>query len=160
MTLIDVDGDYNRAKLANNRRLGLIAYGIIERHGKFTLIREDLYEIRQNEPQLYTELARHILLNLNGMTMVQCIRDMTAAGEEVNLTTLREALSERGVYYPPGGKDPSMMRLWLAKAGVFLGSRWQIDTIRLEQILGANPEDFEVLARFSPEQRAFLRGRH
>ena len=50
-----------------------------------------------------------------------------------------------------------MMRLWLAKAGVFVGSRWQIDTIRLQEVLGANPDDFEVLARFTAEQRAFLR---
>jgi site-specific DNA-methyltransferase (cytosine-N4-specific) len=49
------------------------------------------------------------------------------------------------------------MRLWRAKAGVFVGSRWQIDTIRLKEVLGANPDDFEILARFTAEQRAFLR---
>ena len=50
-----------------------------------------------------------------------------------------------------------MMRLWLAKAGVFVGSRWQIDPHRVEDILGLNPDEFAALANFTPEQRAFLR---
>ena len=50
-----------------------------------------------------------------------------------------------------------MMRLWLAKAGVFVGSRWQVDPYRIEDILGLNPDQFDVLAGFTPEQRAFLR---
>ena len=49
------------------------------------------------------------------------------------------------------------MRLWLDKAGVFVGGRWRIDTQRIEDILGLNPAEFEVLAGFTPEQRAFLR---
>jgi Restriction endonuclease len=151
------DASYNRGKLANNCKLGLIAYGIIERSGRFTDFGRHLYDIRKDEPNLYRDLARHILLNLRGMLMIQCIQDMTSAGEEVNLTTLREGLAERGVHYPPGGKHPSIMQLWLAKAGVFVGSRWQIDTMRLGEVLGANPDDFEILASFTPEQRAFLR---
>lgn len=151
------EASYNRGKLANNCKLGLIAYGVIERSGSFTEFGHHLYDIRKDEVALYRDLARHILLNLNGMVMVQCIQDMTSAGEEVNLTTLREGLASRGTHYPSGGKHPSMMRLWLAKAGVFVGSRWQIDTIRLQEILGANPDDFEILARFTAEQRAFLR---
>lgn len=151
------EASYNRGKLANNCKLGLIAYGIIERSGSFTDFGCHLYEIREDEAALYRDLARHILLNLNGMVMVQCIQDMTSAGEEVNLTTLREGLASRGTHYPSGGKHPSMMRLWLAKAGVFVGSRWQIDTIRLQEVLGGHPDDFEILARFTAEQRAFLR---
>jgi len=153
----DVSGAYNRSKLANNCKLGLIAYGIIERSGCFTEFGRHLHDIRKNEQILYRTLARHILLHLNGMTMVQCIQDMILAGEEVNLTTLRNGLAERGVRFPPGGKHPSIMRLWLAKAGVFVGSRWQIDTMRLQEVLGANPNEFGVLARFTAEQRAFLR---
>lgn len=116
----DEEGIYNRAKLANNCKLGLIAYGIINREGKFTPFGEELWNHRGDEKTLYQLLARHILLNLNGMNLIQCIQDMTVAGETVNLTSLRECLGERGVKYPPGGKHPSIMRLWLAKAGVIL----------------------------------------
>ena len=153
----DAEGTYNRGKLANNCKLGLIAYKIIDRSAKFTAFGEELYELRGDQKKLYPALARHILLNLNGMGLVQCIQDMTVAGEEVNLTTLRDGLAARGIHYPSGGKHPSMMRLWLAKAGVFVGSRWQIDESCLQEVLGTGPSEFGALAHFTAEQRAFLR---
>lgn len=151
------EGDYNRAKLANNCKLGLIAYRIIDREAGFTGVGRSLYELRHDEVQLYEALAQHILLRLNGMNLVQCIQDMRVAGEDINLTSLREGLAARGIHYPPGGKHPSMMRLWLAKAGVFIGKGWQIDDLRLRAVLGTEPEQFETLANFTAEQRAFLR---
>lgn len=149
--------DYNRGKLANNTKLGMIAYGIIDRDATLTEFGEELLKLADDEPKLYEALAKHILLNLNGMTMVRCIQDMVAAGEVVNLTTLRDGLKERGVHFPRGGKHPSIMRLWLAKAGVIVGNRWQVDPHRIEEVLGLNPDEFEVLASFTPEQRAFVR---
>ena len=149
--------EYNRKKLANNTKLGMIAYGIIDRDANLTDFGKELLLLKDDEIQLFDRLAKHILLNLHGMTLVRCIQDMVAAGETVNLTTLREGLAARGVHYPSGGKHPSMMRLWLAKAGVFVGSRWQVDPFRIEDILGLNPDEFEVLADFTSEQRSFLR---
>ncbi len=148
---------YNRRKLANNCKLGLIAYGIIDRDGNFTAFGRSMNAMRHSETQLYEALAKHILLNLNGMNLVQCILDMTMAGEDVNLTSLRDGLAARGIRYPSGGKHPSIMRLWLAKAGLFIGKRWQVDETRLRQILGIDPAEFEVLANFTQEQRAFVR---
>ena len=148
---------YNRAKLANNTKLGMIAYGIIDRDATLTPFGKGLYDLRNDEDALHDRLARHILLNLRGMTLVQCIRDMVAAGEQVNLTTLREGLAARGIHYPSGGKHPSMMRLWLAKAGVFIGSRWQVNERRIEEVLGIDPDEFAVLGDFTVEQRAFLK---
>lgn len=147
----------NRNTLAMNCRLGLRAYGIIDTKAAFTTFGRELYAVRADEKALYDALAKHILLNLHGMALIQCIRDMMAAGDEVNLTSLREQLAERGVHYPSGGKHPSMMRLWLEKAGVFVGSRWQIDDIRLQEVLGTDPEMYRQLSGFTSEQRAFLR---
>jgi hypothetical protein len=146
-----------RNTLAMNCRLGARAYGIIDTKAAFTDFGRELYVLRADEKGLYDALAKHILLNLHGMAMVQCIRDMMAAGDDVNLTSLREQLAERGIDFPSGGKHPSMMRLWLEKAGVFVGSRWQIDDIRLQEVLGTDPEMYRELARFTTEQRAFLR---
>lgn len=148
---------YNRGKLANNTKLGMIAYGVIDRDANLTDFGRELIVLKDDESALYQHLAKHILLNLHGMTLVRCIQDMVAAGEVVSLTTLRDGLAARGVHYPSGGKHPSMMRLWLAKAGVFVGNRWQINTHRVEDILGLNLDEFAGLADFTPEQRAFLR---
>jgi site-specific DNA-methyltransferase (cytosine-N4-specific) len=146
----------NQRTLAMNCRLGMKAYGLIDQDAKLTELGRSLYALRHSESQLYEALARHILLNLRGMALVQCIRDMTAAGEEVNLSSLRVGLAERNIHYPPGGKHPSMMRLWLEKAGVFVGNRWQIDELRLRAVAGADLADFSVLSRFTVEQKAFL----
>ena len=148
---------YNRGKLANNTKLGMIAYGIINRDASLTCLGRVLYDLRDDELALYKRFAKHILLNLHGMTLVECIKDMVAAGERVNLTTLREGLASRNVHYPSGGKHPSMMRLWLAKAGVFVGNRWLFNITRIDEILGVNSDEFDVLANFTSEQRAFLR---
>ena len=151
--------DYNRGKLANNTKLGMIAYGIIDRQATLTPLGRELYALKEDEAVLYGRLARHILLNRHGMTLVACIQDMTAAGERVTLTTLREALAARGLHFPSGGKHPSIMRLWLEKAGVIVGGKrsWRIDLHRLEEIIGVGTDEFRVLADFTPEQRAFLR---
>lgn len=146
----------NQAKLAMNCRLGMKAYGLIDEVANLTDFGRELCDVKNDDPSLYETLARHILLNLKGMALVQCIRDMTAAGELVNLTTLRSGLAERGVHYPSGGKHPSMMRLWLAKAGIFVGERWQVDDLRLATVLGTDPADYGVLSHFTKEQRAFL----
>jgi site-specific DNA-methyltransferase (cytosine-N4-specific) len=134
----------------------MIAYGIVDRDARFTPFGETLFGLRGVETALYGELARHILLHLKGMTLVQCLQDMVAAGEQISLDKLRIALGERGVRFPRGGKHPSMMRLWLAKAGIIVGTRWQVDSIRLRSVLGVDPGDFPALARFTPQQMTFL----
>lgn len=148
--------DYNRGKLANNCKLGMIAYGIINRDASLTDFGKKLHATRKDPVVLHAELARHILLNLHGMTLVQCVQDIQACGETVDLVKLREWLEERGIHFPRGGKHPSMMRLWLEKAGVFT-SGWNISPTRLKELAGASTEEVEALAALSAEQRAFLK---
>lgn len=145
----------NQRKLAMNCRLGLKAYGIIDENSVITSLGENLYAIRANTTELYKQFARHILLNLNGMALIQCIRDMALSLEPISLETLRKACNERGINYPSGGKHPSIMRLWLSKAGVFVGSRWQIDEDRISKILGRD-DNMSSLRGLSPLQRIFL----
>ncbi len=147
----------NRRKLANNTKLGMIAYGIIDQDVNFTEVGQYLYSIRHDEEALYTALAQHILRNLHGATLVQCVQDMHAAGETVDLRKLREWLRERGIHFPRGGKHPSIMRLWLEKAGVFVARGWRVNEQRFQELLGMSTTDLEVLASFSPQQRAFLK---
>lgn len=148
--------EYNQKKLANNAKLSMIAYGIIDRNANLTDFGHKLYELRFEEAKLYAELARHILLNLHGIMLIQCIQDMQTAGQTVNLIDLREWLEERGVFFPRGGKHASIIRLWLEKAGIFVKG-WQTNEARLREILGTSPEEVEVLSIFNREQKAFLK---
>ena len=70
--------EYNRRKLANNTKLGMQAYGIIDGNANLTDFGEALYEVRHDEAALYAALGTHILANLHGTTFVQCILDMHA----------------------------------------------------------------------------------
>lgn len=149
--------EYNRRKLANNCKLGMIAYGIIDRKANFTSFGHKLYAFRHQPNRLYTAFAHHILLNLRGLALVQTIQDLEARQESVDLRKLRESLADHGVHFPRGGKHPSIMRLWLEKAGVFVRDSWTIDTERLQEILGTSLPEVDRLASFSPEQRAYLK---
>ena len=147
----------NREKLANNTKLSLRAYGLIgEKDTTLSEIGNALYDLRDNPHALHESFARHILKSCQGMNFVQCILDMQAAGEDVNLNKLRHWLLERGIVVPRGGKHMSTLRLWLEKAGIFV-ARYRVDGMRLNEVLGISVEEFEALAILSPEQRAFLK---
>lgn len=148
--------DYNRGKLANNTKLGMIAYGLIDRNASLTELGEELWALRSNPTEMFTQLARHILLNRHGLTLIDTIRDMEARREKITLIQLRQWMEERGVSFPRGGKHPSIMRLWLEKAGVFT-TGWNVDERVLADILGAEDEEVQALASLGPQQRAYLR---
>ena len=148
---------YNREKLANNTKLSLRAYGLIgKKDTTLSEVGNALYDLRDNPYALHESFARHILKSCQGMNFVQCILDMQAAGEDVNLNKLRHWLLERGIVVPRGGKHMSTLRLWLEKAGIFV-ARYRVDGLRLNEVLGISAEEFEALAILSPEQRAFLK---
>jgi len=148
--------DYNRGKLANNTKLSMIAYGIIDRHAVLTDLGRALYALRHNESDLYRLFAQHILLRLHGLSLVRCVLDIQAAGETVDLIKLRKWLDERGIHFPRGGKHPSTMRIWLQKAGVF-SSEWHVDETKLTEIAGLTPEQVDALSGLTRQQTAFLK---
>ena len=148
---------YNKEKLANNTKLSMRAYDLIEaKDTTLTEFGKSLYALRNDEGALYAAFARHILKSLQGMNFVQCILDMQAAAEEITLNTLRKWLNERGICVPRGGKHMSTMRLWLERAGIFVSS-YRVDQTRLKEILGIGVDEFGILASLSPEQRAYLK---
>ena len=149
--------DYNKRKLANNSKLSLRAYGLVgEKDTTLTPAGLALYCLREDEHALYTAFGRHILKHCQGMNLVQCILDMEAAGESIDLNKLRHWLNERGTTVPRGGKHMSTLRLWLEQAGIFVGG-YRVDRSRLNEVLGIGVDEYEALATFSPEQRAYLK---
>lgn len=149
--------NYNKNKLANNTKLSMRAYGLIsDKDATLTETGAMLLGLRHDEAALYEAFGRHILKHCNGMNFVQCLRDMQAAGEEINLNKLRRWLQEQGIAVPRGGKHMSTLRLWLEKAGILVAG-YRVDQARLRTLLGLNIEEFEALATFSPEQRAYLK---
>lgn len=149
--------EYNRRKLANNCKLGMIAYGVLHRDGTLTDVGKQLLSLKETPDKMYELFARHILLNLKGLIVIQTVQDMQARGEKVDLRKLREWLAERGIFFPRGGKHPSIMRLWLEKAGVVTSDDWQIDINRLNEVIGVSVDTIDELSMFTKEQKAFLK---
>lgn len=145
----------NRRTLAMNCRLGLRSYGILDDECVFTDLGKQLYALKDDSESLYKVFARHILLNLNGMGFVQCMKDMAAALEKITLQTMRPELEIRGITFPSGGKHPSIMRLWLAKAGVFSEKGYEVNDDILKEILDEN-SDMSDLRKLTKEQRYFI----
>jgi len=148
--------DYNKGKLANNCKLSMQAYGIIDTDANLTDFGKKLYSQINDEDELISTLAKHILLNLYGLTVIECLKDMEAAGEKITLTKLRIWLKDRGINFPRGGKHPSVLRLWLEKAGIFYPNSWRVNDKRLQDILGTTYGEIEELSTFSEQQRAFI----
>jgi site-specific DNA-methyltransferase (cytosine-N4-specific) len=149
--------DYNRGKLANNCKLGMIAYGLIDRDANLTGFGRGLYNLRNEPEKLYRSLARHILLTLRGLEVIQTVEDIHTRGETINLIKLRHWLEERGIHFPRGGRHASSMRLWLGKAGVVTSPKWQVDYAQLERVLGMSVNEIECLSMFTPEQKTYLK---
>jgi hypothetical protein len=126
----------------------------------FTDLGERLYDLRDDEDQLYREFARHILLNLHGRQVVDIIRDLKSAGQDTTADDIKDALNR---YYDirvgETSNHWSQMRGWLAEAGILnTGSPYyEINTSRLNEILGLTAEELEALEGLTDEQRAFLR---
>ena len=149
--------EYNRRKLANNTKLSMRAYGLVgEEDTVLTEIGRRLFGVRQDPDVLHEAFARHILTHLRGMTFVQCIMDMQASGETINLNTLRPALGNLGIAVPRGSRHMSTLRLWLEKAGVF-STGYLVNSARLDEILEVSADEFDSLSMLPREQRDYLK---
>lgn len=145
--------------LAENTFLSMRAYGLLQSdEDQPTPLANALFALINNETELYTQFARHILLSLHGYDLVQTILDIQHANEEVTLLTIHKRLGERGIHFAASGTYISGMRLWLQKAGIFdTNDTYSINLVRLNEIVGATVEQIDALSSLEPEQRDFLK---
>ncbi len=152
-----------RHKLADNVVLSMRAYGLLEEKAATpTELTRKLWSLRGNPNGIYSEFARHILLNLRGIEYIETVKALQRAGKEVTLNTLRNTLVARGINVPRGTVHLSSMRLWLSKAGIFdeeakRRDLYDVNEERLESILGVDLDAIERLSSLNEMQRAYLR---
>lgn len=140
---------------AMNVRLSLQNYQLLDTSFNPTNICVELNKLKGNNEAQYELFAKHILLDLNGLSFIHCLQDMKAEKTPINLTSLRLACKERNIEYPKGGKHPSMMRGWLSLAGLFSG-QWEVDQTKIDKVLGV-PDTFDPLSDLDDLQKAFLK---
>ena len=144
-----------------------VQYGLLT-HGTYvaTDLAKELVQVSGDD--LYKQFARHILLNLNGLRVLDAIQQMQSdvaaklSTTEVTGDTLARYLSDNGMVVTEHNTAINTMRLWLAKAGIFqdVGSRssaWEIDQNARQSVLGVDDTTLAALETFDEVQRAFLR---
>ena len=105
---------------------------------------------------LVMAFAKHLLLNLNGLQLVETVDSIEARGQTVTVARVASELTALGI--DPGGssgENVNPMRLWLERAGVLDG--WVIDSTVLKQLIGASIGEISELVSMPAQQQAFLR---
>lgn len=102
------------------------------------------------------EFARHILLNLGGLRVVEAAQRMKLEGRPITGDSLAQYLTDEGFPVTVHNTAINTMRLWLARAGVFIGRTWEVDPVRKAQLVGLDDDAIAALVGLSAEQRAFV----
>lgn len=105
---------------------------------------------------LYEEFVRHILLNLHGLDLVQCVDDLISRGTKITKATISKELNYRGFHIPKNGTHLNGMRQWFEQAGLVEHEKWKTDPTVLKRLLGdLDNAELDEYTQLSREQRAF-----
>jgi len=147
---------------AENTRFGLgpRGYQLVDEEFTFTEIGVELSEMRSDTDELHDRFSEHILLNLNGLKVIEVVEDLPALGMTPTLENIIDALESE--YNVEGRSDTttdiSQMRAWLNKSGIIgTGRDYSIDQAKVEELVGVSDEEILELYGLTDEQTAFLR---
>lgn len=143
------------AKLAGNTLIALRSYGIIDDAACLTEFGEQLVGLQGAEDVAHRHLAKRILLDLDGVGIVETLREMSRAGLQIALQTLPDELRQRGFEASSNSSDLSGVLNWLRQAKVL--ARYEVNDAEYAALVGAQPDTLEAIKGLTREQIAFLR---
>ncbi len=156
-----VQKDQNSITMALNCLLSLNAYKLIRLtdNGKaysVTELARDLLSVKANPVEAYRKFAVHILTKLEGLLLARLIERIRARGEQLTLEYLGEELNDLGIKIPPNSTYISTMREWLAQAGVFRATGYEVNWDVIYSLLNVDADFIDQLYQLTPEQKHFL----
>src|SRR5450759_4615048 len=89
------------AKTAKNTILSMRKYLLIDDNDRLTAVGHALLALQSQPDELYAAFARHILLNLRGIEVINAIDTLSKSGERPTQLSIAEILHAQGVYVPP-----------------------------------------------------------
>lgn len=115
-----------------------------------------------NEDELYEEFARHILLHLGGLRVIEAAQEMKLDGRNITGDTLSRYLTNQGFRVTEHNTAINTLRMWLGKAGVVPESgrvkgAWLPDPEVKERLIGMDDDTIAALASLTDEQVAFAK---
>lgn len=142
--------------MASNCKNSLVAYGIMESGGGVHLTEfGQKLSAACNADEQYEMMAKHILLNLNGMVLIDVLRNMHRNAIKTTNESVNSELSARGFSLAKTSNNVQVMKLWLEKAGVMNG--WRIDEDKLSKLIDLSESEFEFFKELRSEQYYFLK---
>jgi len=142
-------------KLAGNTVISLKIYGILDKENKITDFCKDLISNKNDIGRVYEILARHILLNMHGIEILETLREMKKAHLPIQLSTLPDELLKRGIKTKSSSSDLSGFFGWLRKANILIN--YDINEPVFEAIVGVKIKIIESLMHLNHGQIGFLR---
>lgn len=143
-------------KLAGNTSISLKSYGLVTGRNtiEITDVGRNLLSVIDDE-QLKKEFAKHILLNLNGLILVETLRRMYLGGDSLTNANINIALIHQGFQLQQTSNNVQVMKLWLGQAGIIVGD-WKINEVALKELLGIESDEIALFKELSLEQYYFL----
>lgn len=142
-------------KLAGNTIISLKTYGIIDENCALTGFGKQLLSFQEDVNTAHTLLAKRLLLDMNGVNIVETLREMRKAGLKIDLKTLPAELAHRGIEASANSSDLSGVLGWLREGQVL--DKYDINEKKYAEIVGATAETLNALKNLDREQMAFLR---
>jgi hypothetical protein len=143
------------------------AYNAVLGASKYGLVAGDLVGLTalgvealdaESDDELYRLLARHIIRELGGFEVLVAVKEMQAAGIEVNKSSLQEYLERfAGLELPRATTHHMKLLQWLRKAGVLPDRGYVVSDSAVREIAELSIDDAETWVALTREQTAFLR---
>jgi hypothetical protein len=143
-------------KLAGNTMIALRAHGIIGPGGAdLTDFGNQLVALQGSEDRAHELIAKHILVDNDGMGIVETLREMERADLKVSLATLPDELRQRGYQVSDNSSDLSGVLSWLREAKLL--TEYHVNEKEYASQLGTQPALVDAMKGLTREQIAFLR---
>lgn len=157
--VIDIANKYYKSNkiMASNCKNSMVAYGILKTGGGIVFSEfGNILLAMENEKEIYDAMAKNILTKLNGLMFIEAIRTLTNSGTSPTLENMTETLNLMGCEeLSKTNKHVATMKKWLEKAQVLEG--WKIKEKNLENLIGMNDEEVEVLRGLNYAQTCFVK---
>jgi Restriction endonuclease len=144
--------------VAGNTIISLRVYGIIDEQNTLTEFGEKMVAAHKTGglDAAHLLLAQRILLHLQGVLILETLREMKKARIPPKIkTTIPDELNKRGILSSYNSSDLSGVLGWLRAAEVL--NRYDIDEERYAKATGAKFETINVLKDLTQQQIAFIR---
>ncbi len=135
-----------------------VQYGLLDASYEATQLAHDLAALSCDE--IHDAFARHIILNLGGLRVIEACQQMAADRRKVTGDSLAGHLTDEGFVVTVHNTAINSVRMWLAEAGVFPRGRsnraWEVDPQAKERLVGMGDQTISALVGLTSEQRAFV----